>query len=41
MYCRGGVRAGKALSALRNAGYTNVQNVGGINDARKLRTTIN
>ncbi|CAH1387620.1 rhodanese-like domain-containing protein [Candidatus Nitrotoga sp. M5] len=37
LYCRSGGRAGKAMSALQNAGYTNVQNVGGINDARKLR----
>lgn len=39
LYCRSGVRAGKALSALQDAGYTNVHNVGGINDARKLRAT--
>ena len=37
LYCRSGGRAGKAMSALRDAGYTNVSNVGGINDARKER----
>ncbi len=37
LYCRSGGRAGKAMSALRKAGYTNVSNVGGINDARKER----
>jgi phage shock protein E len=37
LYCRSGGRAEKAMSALRKAGYTNVSNVGGINDARKER----
>lgn len=37
LYCRSGGRAGIALSALQEAGYTNVKNVGGINDARELR----
>ena len=37
LYCRRGVRAGKALTALKKAGYTNVSNVGSIDDARKLR----
>lgn len=34
LYCRSGVRAGKAKSALKEAGYTNVFNIGGIDDAR-------
>lgn len=37
LYCASGVRAGKAMSALENAGYTNVSNAGGIEDARKER----
>ena len=37
LYCRSGGRAGKAEEALRAAGYTNVENVGGIDDARKRR----
>lgn len=37
VFCRSGVRAGLALTALEELGYTNVQNVGGIADARNLR----
>lgn len=37
LYCRSGNRAGKAMSALKIAGYTNVSNVGSIGDARKER----
>jgi phage shock protein E len=37
LYCRSGGRAEKALLALKEAGYTNVSNAGGINDARKER----
>lgn len=37
LYCRSGARAGKARSALEAAGYTNVSNVGGIDDARAER----
>jgi len=33
LYCRSGVRAGIALTALEELGYTNVENVGGIGDA--------
>ena len=40
LYCRSGGRAGKAMSALQEAGYTNVSNDGGINDARKKRGLI-
>lgn len=39
LYCLSGGRAGKALSSLKHAGYINVQNVGGIDDARKIRAT--
>ena len=35
LYCRSGVRAGIALIALEELGYTNVENVGGIGDARE------
>lgn len=37
LYCRSGGRADKAMSALIGAGYTNVSNAGGIDDARKER----
>ena len=37
LYCRSGGRANKAMQALTAAGYTQVSNVGGINDARKAR----
>lgn len=30
-YCLSGARSGKAVAALREAGYTNVKNIGGIN----------
>lgn len=38
LYCRSGGRAGKAMAALKRAGYTNVSNAGGIDDARKERS---
>lgn len=34
LYCRSGMRAGKAKEALEGAGYTNVANLGGLDDAR-------
>ncbi|WP_296058633.1 rhodanese-like domain-containing protein [uncultured Amphritea sp.] len=37
LYCRSGNRAGKAILALKEDGYTNVSNAGGINDARRER----
>ena len=37
LYCRSGGRAGKAKAALEAAGYTAVENAGGIGDARKYR----
>lgn len=37
LYCRSGRRAEIALSALREAGYTNVINAGSIDDARRER----
>lgn len=37
LYCRSGGRAGKALTALREAGYTDVENIGSIGDARTSR----
>ena len=33
-YCLTGMRSGRAMTALRNAGYTNVKNIGGINRYR-------
>ncbi|MGI9294831.1 MAG: rhodanese-like domain-containing protein [Pseudomonadales bacterium] len=37
LYCRSGGRAGVAAQALIDAGYTQVENVGGIQEARKRR----
>lgn len=37
LYCRSGGWSEKAADALRQAGYTNVTNVGGIDDARTAR----
>ncbi|MFT5082532.1 MAG: phage shock protein E [Lentisphaeria bacterium] len=37
LYCRSGGRAKKAKLSLKAAGYTQVENVGGINDARNVR----
>lgn len=36
LFCRSGTRAGLALTALEELGYTNVENVGGIADAREV-----
>lgn len=33
IYCRSGARAGMAADLLQKQGYTNVQNIGGLNDA--------
>jgi phage shock protein E len=37
LYCRSGGRAGEAAKALESAGYTHVESIGGIEDARKSR----
>jgi phage shock protein E len=37
LYCLSGGRAGKAMSALEQAGYNNISNAGGISDAREQR----
>ncbi|MEY8248450.1 MAG: rhodanese-like domain-containing protein [Bermanella sp.] len=37
VYCRSGGRSGMALGVLQKMGYSNVTNVGGISDARKLQ----
>ncbi len=37
LYCRSGRRAGLALDALKQAGYTKVSNAGGIEEVRKAR----
>jgi phage shock protein E len=34
LYCRSGQRASVAMAELKNAGYSNVSNAGGIEDAR-------
>jgi len=35
VYCRSGRRAGVAESTLKSMGYTQVENIGGLNDALK------
>jgi len=40
LYCRSGGRAAKAMSALKEAGYKNVSNAGGISDARTERRLV-
>lgn len=37
LYCRSGNRAGVAMTALQEAGYRNVSNAGGIEEARSAR----
>lgn len=37
LYCRSGNRAGQAKQILDAAGFTNVNNMGGIDDAREIR----
>lgn len=37
VYCRSGNRAGKAKSSLEKLGYTNVENVGGLQQAEDLQ----
>jgi phage shock protein E len=37
VYCRSGNRAGKAVNTLKSLGYTNVTNIGGLDDARALQ----
>ena len=37
LYCRSGQRAGQAMDIFRDAGFTNIINAGGINDAREQR----
>lgn len=36
LYCRSGHRAGLAKTALEELGYTNVENLGGLEDAKKV-----
>lgn len=36
LYCRSGVRAGMAKKSLEDLGYTKVENVGGLEQAKKL-----
>lgn len=39
VYCRSGGRAGKAEQSLKALGYTNVKNIGGLEDAKELKVT--
>jgi len=40
LYCARGVRSSRAATRLKEQGYLDVQNLGGINDARKLRGLV-
>ena len=40
LYCRSGRRSGIALDALEQAGYTNVVNAGGLEDARRVEARL-
>ena len=40
VYCRSGRRADIAQKTLEAMGYTNVNNIGGIEDARELRNNL-
>lgn len=40
LFCRSGGRAGQAKKSLEALGYTNVENVGGLDDARKARAKL-
>lgn len=40
VYCRSGGRAGKAEAVLKSMGYTHVKNIGGLNDAEKLKENV-
>ena len=39
VYCRSGGRAGKALTKLKAMGYNHVKNIGGLEDAAKLKAS--
>jgi len=41
LYCAAGVRAGKAVKMLHTAGYSDVENAGGIDDVRTIRFPSN
>lgn len=36
IYCRSGKRAGKAIDEMKNAGFKDLENLGGYEDARKV-----
>jgi len=36
IYCRSGGRAEKAKNALKTLGYTNIRNIGGLDDAEEM-----
>lgn len=40
VYCRSGNRSARAASVLRGAGFTNVKDLGGLNDVKKLGAVI-
>ncbi|MDO4780934.1 MAG: rhodanese-like domain-containing protein [Candidatus Saccharibacteria bacterium] len=40
VYCRSGNRSARAASVLRGAGFTNVKDLGGLNDVKKLGAMI-
>ncbi|MGQ9426440.1 rhodanese-like domain-containing protein [Gilvimarinus sp. F26214L] len=40
LFCRSGGRAGMAKQTLESLGYSNVENAGGLDQARKLRAEL-
>lgn len=41
LYCRTGHRAGQALELMKQAGFTNVQSLGGLSDLKKFGLSAN
>lgn len=41
LYCAKGVRSAKGVDRLKAAGYTDVENIGGIEDVKQLRFGLN
>lgn len=41
VYCRSGNRAGKAIAALKALGYTNLENIRTLDNAKQVAKTLN
>ena len=40
LYCRSGRRAGEVMTAMKNAGFTNIINLGGLTDVQAIGGTL-